>query len=330
MLAQFSIARPVFTIVLSLLILLLGLLGLSQLGVREYPSVDPPTISISTSYPGAAAEVMQAQVTETIEEVVNTVAGIRTLTSTTREGASQVSIEFSLDTDIDTAASDVRDQLARAARRLPPDINPPILNKAHADSNPIFNIALSSEQRTQLELGAYANTLAERLQTVPGIASVDQASEKRYAMRLWMDPEKLTAYNLSPLSIRDALARENIELPSGRVEGGDVELPVKTLSRLNSVAEFNALVVKRDGDRVVRFSDIGYAELGAQNERARCDSERCRSRGSMSVSSRVRIRWTSSTSCAVGWSRSRKSCRRTCGSISPTTILNTCVNRCAR
>ena len=267
MLAQFSIARPVFTIVLSLLIVLLGLLGLTQLGVREYPSVDPPTISISTSYPGAAAEVMQAQVTETIEEVVNTVAGIRTLTSTTREGASQVSIEFSLGTDIDTAASDVRDQLARAARYLPPDINPPILSKAHADSSPIFNIALSSEQRTQLELGAYANTLAERLQTVPGIASVDQAAEKRYAMRLWMDPEKLTAYNLSPLDIRAALERENIELPSGRVEGGDVELPVKTLSRLNSVAEFNALVVKRDGDRVVRFSDVGYAELGAQNER---------------------------------------------------------------
>jgi multidrug efflux pump len=176
-------------------------------------------------------------------------------------------VEFSLDTDIDTAASDVRDQVARAVRNLPADVNPPILNKAHADSSPIFGIALSSERRTQLELGAFADSLSERLQTVPGVAAIDQPAEKRYAMRLWMDPEKLIAYNLSPLDVRQALSRENIELPSGRIEGGDIELPVKTLSRLNTPAEFNALIIKRDGDRVVRFSDIGYAELGAQNER---------------------------------------------------------------
>jgi hydrophobe/amphiphile efflux-1 (HAE1) family protein len=266
-LAEISIRRPVLTIVISVLITLFGLISLSQLGVREYPAVDPPTLSMSTAYPGAAAEVMQSQITEPIEEAINTVAGIRTLTSTSREGASQVSAEFSLDTDIDTAASDVRDQVARAVRNLPPDVNPPVLNKAHADSSPIFGLALSSERRTQLELGAIAASLAERLQTVPGIAAVDFPAEKRYAMRLWMDPEKLTAYNLSPLDVRQALARENIELPSGRIEGADVELPVKTLSRLSTPEEFNALIVKRDADRIVRFSDIGYAELGAQNER---------------------------------------------------------------
>jgi hydrophobe/amphiphile efflux-1 (HAE1) family protein len=266
-LAEISIRRPVFTIVMSVLITLFGVIGLTQLGVREYPSVDPPTISITTAYPGAAADVVQAQITEPIEAALNTVAGIKTLTATSREGASQISAEFSLDTNLETAASDVRDQLARAVRFLPPDVNPPILNKADADSSPIFGLALSSAVRTQLELGAYAHTLKERLQTVPGIASVDQPAEKRYAMRLWMDPEKLAAYNLSPLDVRAAIAHENIELPSGRIEGETIELPVKTLSRLNTPAQFDSMVVKRTAESVVRFRDIGYVELGAANER---------------------------------------------------------------
>ena len=266
-LAEISIRRPVLTIVISLLITLAGTISIAQLPVREYPAVDPPTLSISTSYPGAAAEVVQAQITEPLEEAVNSVAGISTLTSTSREGASQISAEFSLDTDLDTAASDVRDQIARAVRNLPPDANPPILNKAHADSQPIFGLALSSDRRSQLELGAYADSLRERLQTVPGIAGVDQPAEKRYAMRLWMDPEKLAAYGLSPLDVREALNRENIELPSGRIEGESVELPVKTLSRLNTRQEFDSIIIKRSGDNIVRFRDIGFAELGAQNER---------------------------------------------------------------
>ena len=179
-----------------------------------------------------------------------------------------MSAEFSLDTNLETAASDVRDQLARAVRYLPPDVNPPILNKADADSHAdLRSRAVEQHAAPQLELGAYANTLKERLQTVPGIASVDQPAEKRYAMRLWMDPEKLTAYNLSPLDVRAAIARENIELPSGRIEGESIELPVKTLSRLNTPAEFSALIVKRTGDSVVRFRDIGYVEIGAANER---------------------------------------------------------------
>jgi multidrug efflux pump len=266
-LAETSVRRPVLTVVISLLITIFGALSLSRLGVREYPAVDPPTISIATTYPGAAAEVVQAQITEPIEEAVNTVAGIRTLTSTSREGVSQITVEFTLDTNLDTAASDVRDQLSRAVRNLPPDSNPPVLNKAFADSSPILGLALRSERRPQLELSAIADSLRERLQTVPGIASVDQPAEKRYAMRLWMDPERLSAYGLSPMDVRRALARENIELPSGRIEGESVELPVKTMSRLNTPAEFNAMIVKREGDRIVRFQDVGYAELGPQNER---------------------------------------------------------------
>ena len=267
-LAEVSIRRPVFTIVISLLILLFGAVSIPQLGVREYPSIDPPSISITTSYPGAAAEVVQAQITEPIEEAVNTVAGIETLTSNSREGASSISAEFSLETNIEAAASDVRDALARVVRRLPPDVDPPIIAKADADSNPIFGISLASERRTQLELGAYADSLKERLQTVPGIAQVDQPAEKRYAMRLWMDPEKLAAYDITPLDVRAALNRENVELPSGRIEGASVELPVKTLARFTTPAEFNALVVKRSANGVVRFEDIGYAEIGAQNERS--------------------------------------------------------------
>ena len=266
-LAELSIRRPVLTIVLSLLIVLFGVVAAPSLGVREYPAVDPPSISVTTSYPGAAAEVVQAQITEPLEEAINAVAGIRTLTSTSREGSSQISAEFALETDIDTAASDVRDQISRAVRNLPPDANPPVLNKSHADAQAIFGLALNSESRGQLELSAFADSLRERLQTVPGIAGVDQPAEKRYAMRLWMDPEKLIAYRLTPLDVRQALARENIELPSGRIEGESVELPVKTLSRLNTATEFDALIVKRHGDQIVRFRDIGYAELGAQNER---------------------------------------------------------------
>jgi multidrug efflux pump len=267
-LAEVSIRRPVFTIVISLLILLFGAVSVPRLGVREFPSVDPPTISITTSYPGAAAEIVQAQITEPIEETVNTVAGIETLTSSSREGVSAISAEFSLDTNLEAAASDVRDALARVVRFLPPDVDPPIISKADADANPIFGISLASDRRTQLELGGYADALKERLQTVPGIAQVEQPAEKRYAMRLWMDPEKLAAYDLTPLDVRAALSRENVELPSGRIEGASVELPVKTLARLTTPAEFNALVVKRSAEGVVRFQDIGYAQLGAQNERS--------------------------------------------------------------
>ena len=265
--SELSIRRPVLTVVLSLLILLMGGLSLMTLPVREYPAVDPPTVSITTAYPGAAADVVQAQVTEPIEQAINTVAGIETLTSTSREGASIIRAEFSIDTNLDTAASDIRDQLSRAVRRLPVDVNPPILFKADADSAAIFGIALSSQYRSQLELGAFADSLRERLQTVPGIASVDQPAEKRYAMRLWMDPEKLAAYGISPLDVRRVLARENVELPSGRIEGASVEFPIKTLSRLKTTEDFNSLIIKRDEDRIVRFSDVGYAQLGALNER---------------------------------------------------------------
>ena len=266
-LPELSIRRPVLTIAASLLATIAGVVGLVQLPVREYPAIDPPTLSVSTAYPGAAAEIVEAQITEPLESAINTVSGITSLRSQSREGGSQISVEFSLETNLEAAASDVRDQIARITRQLPEDVDSPVVNKADADSQPIFGLAISSDRRSQLELSAYADTLRERLQTVPGIAGVTQPAEKRYAMRLWIDAEKLRAYDLSPLDVRAAVNRENVELPSGRIEGRAVELAVKTLSRLDSPDDFNSLAIKRVGDRIVRFSDVGNAELGAQNER---------------------------------------------------------------
>lgn len=266
-LASMSIRRPVFACVISIVILLLGSLAALRLGVREYPAVDPPFITIITTYAGASAEIIESQITEAIEARVNAVAGIKTITSNSREGASQIRIEFDLDVDLEAAANDVRDQLGRAVRDLPPEANPPIVNKSDADSTAFFGLVVSSPTLGLLELSAYADTVRERLQTVPGVSNIDLVGEKRYAMRLWMDPSRLAAYGLTPLDVRNALQRENVELPSGRLEGANVELTVRTLSRLSTTEEFSQIVIKRDGDQVVRFSDVGYAEIDAQNLR---------------------------------------------------------------
>jgi multidrug efflux pump len=253
---------------MSVTIVLLGALSASRLGVREYPAVDPPTVSIVTSYPGASAEIIESQITEPIEAAINAVAGIRTISSTSREGASQINVEFDLDSNLETAANDVRDKLGRAIRSLPIDADPPVVEKADADAQPFFGLVVSSPTRDLMPLSAYADTLAERLQTVPGVANIRLAGEKRYAMRLWLDPARLSAYNLTPLDVRQSLQRENVELPSGRIEGGSVELTVRTLSRLSTPEEFNRIILKRNGDQIVRFSDVGYAELGPQNPRS--------------------------------------------------------------
>ncbi len=263
-----SIRRPVLAIVLSITIVLFGLLGFSFLGVREFPSLDPPNITVSTDYRGASADVIESQVTEPLEASVNGVDGIRTLTSTSRDGRSTIQAEFDLGTDLERAANDVRDKVSRAMSNLPPDIDPPIVSKADADARPIVGVSVRSDGRNLLELSRIAQEMfVERLQTIPSVASVDIWGEKTYAMRLWIDPHKLAAYRLSPMDVRDAVARENVELPSGRIEGTDVELPVRTMSRLDTPEAFNDLILKSEGDRIIRFRDIGTAELGPRNER---------------------------------------------------------------
>jgi multidrug efflux pump len=263
-----SIRRPVLAIVMSITIVLFGLLGFSFLGVREFPSLDPPNISVSTSYRGASADVIESQITEPIEAAVNAVDGIRTLTSTSRDGRSTVQAEFDLGTDLERAANDIRDQVSRAQRDLPPDAEPPIVWKADADARPIAGISVRSDRRNLLELSRIAqDAFVERLQTIPNVASVDIWGEKTYAMRLWIDPNKLAAHRLSPIDVRDAVVRENVELPSGRIEGAEVELPVRTMSRLDTPEGFNDLILKSEADRIIRLRDVGYAELGPRNER---------------------------------------------------------------
>jgi len=263
-----SIRRPVLAIVMSITIVLFGLLGFSFLGIREFPSLDPPNISVSTNYRGASADVIESQITEPLEASINGVEGIRTLTSTSRDGRSTIQAEFALGTDLERAANDVRDHVSRAMYNLPPDVDPPIVSKADADARPIVGVSVRSDNRNLLELSRIAQEMfVERLQTIPSVASVDIWGEKTYAMRLWIDPQKLAAYRLSPMDVRDAVARENVELPSGRIEGTTVELPVRTMSRLDTPEEFNDLILKSEGDRIIRFRDVGTAELGPRNER---------------------------------------------------------------
>ena len=267
-LSSVSIQRPVLATVLSIVILLFGFIGMNYLGVREYPSVDPPIITVTTNYVGANADIIESQITEPIEEAVNGIAGVRSITSVSRDGRSTVTIEFNLAINLEAAANDVRDKVAQAVRRLPPDADPPTVSKADADSSPIIFLNIQSDNRSLLELSEIAeNVFKERLQTINGVSSIQVWGQKRYAMRLWIDPDKLAAYQLSPLDIRNALARENIELPSGSVEGMSTELTVRTLGRLTTPEEFNDLIVKESGGNIVRFRDVGRAELGPENLR---------------------------------------------------------------
>jgi multidrug efflux pump len=267
-LSTVSIQRPVLAMVMSMVIVLFGLIGFSYLGVREFPSVDPPTISVSTNYVGANADIIESQITEPLEEAVNGIAGIRTITSVSREGRSNITVEFELGIDLEAAANDVRDKVSGAIRNLPPDVDPPVVSKADADSSPIIFFSVMSDKRDALELSRITEIyFKERLQTIPGVSTVQVWGQKRYSMRLWMDPMRMASMQLTPIDVQQAINRENVELPTGRVEGLNTELTVKTMGRLTTVDDFNELIVKEDGDLVVRFRDIGYAQLYPENDR---------------------------------------------------------------
>jgi len=268
-LSSLSIRRPVLAIVMSIVILLFGIIGYTYLGVREYPSIDPPIITVSTSYVGANADIIESQITEPLEEQINGIAGIRSLTSTSRDGRSQITVEFDISSDLETAANDVRDRVSIASRRLPADVDPPTVSKADADAVPIVFLSVKSDKRTLLDLSDIAqNTFKERLQTIPGVSQIAIWGEKKYSMRLWMDPAKLAAYNITPIDVRNALNRENIELPSGSIEGKNTELTVRTLGRLTTVDDFNNLIIKESTNSIIRFSDIGEAQLYPENDKS--------------------------------------------------------------
>ena len=262
--SELSIRRPVLATVLTIIILLFGFIGYSYLGVREYPSVDNPIISVSCSYPGANADVIENQITEPLEQNINGIPGIRSLSSVSQQGQSRITVEFELSVDLETAANDVRDKVSRAQRYLPRDCDPPTVSKADADATPILMVAIQSDSRSLLELSEIADlTVKEQLQTISNVSSVSIWGEKRYSMRLWLDPNKLAGYGITPVDIKNAITNENLELPSGSIEGNTVELTLRTMGQMHTAKEFNNVIIKEVNGQVIRFSDIGYAELGA-------------------------------------------------------------------
>lgn len=263
-----SINRPVLASVVSIVIILFGVIGFTYLGVREYPSVDPPVVTVSTSYVGANSAVIEAQITEPLEAQINGIDGIKNITSSSSDGRSIITVEFELGIDMDNAANDVRDRVSRAIRNLPPDADPPIISKADANAETILTVTVQSTKRDLLELTDIANNVVkERLQTIQGVSLVNIWGEKRYAMRLYLDPKKLAAFNVTPSDIRNALSRENVELPTGMIEGYQTNLSIRTLGRLETPEEFNNLIIKYTNNVPVRVKDVGKADYAPENER---------------------------------------------------------------
>ena len=267
--SELSIRRPVLALVMTLIILLFGMIGYTYLGVREYPSVDNPIISVDCSYPGANADVIENQITEPLEQNINGIPGIRSLSSVSSQGSCRITVEFELSVDLETAANDVRDKVSRAQRFLPRDCDPPTVSKADADAMPILMIALQSRKRSLLELSEIADlTVKEQLQTISDVSSVGIWGEKRYCMRLWLDPVKMAGYGITPTDVKNVVDKENVELPSGSIEGDATELTVRTMGLMHTAKEFNDLIIKQDGNQIVRFSDVGRAELGPADIRS--------------------------------------------------------------
>ena len=263
--SELSIKRPVLSTVLTLIIILFGIIGYQSLGVREYPSVDNPIISVTCSYSGANADVIENQITEPLEQNINGIPGIRSLSSVSRQGQSRITVEFELSVDLETAANDVRDKVSRAQRYLPDDCDPPTVSKADADATPILMVAIQSDKRSLLELSEIADlTVKEQLQTISDVSSVSIWGEKRYSMRLWLDPAKMAGYGVTPMDVKNAIDKENIELPSGSIEGNTTELTIRTLGLMHTAEEFNSLIIKRSDNRIIRFRDIGTADIEAQ------------------------------------------------------------------
>ncbi len=267
-LSSVSINRPVLAIVMSIIIVLFGAIGYNYLGVREYPSIDPPIITVRTNYAGANADVVESQITEPLEKALNGIEGVRTISSSSNQGSSTITVEFNLDANLEAAANDVRDKVGQAVRTLPADIDGlPTVTKSDANSDAILSMTLQSDTKNPLELSAFAeNVVAERLQTIPGVSTVQIWGQRRYAMRLWMNPDKLSAYRLTPLDVKQALDKENVELPSGKVAGNTTELTVNTKGKLITEDDFNNMIIRSNGAEMIRFRDIGYAVLGPENE----------------------------------------------------------------
>jgi multidrug efflux pump len=266
--SELSLRRPVLAIVLNIIIIVFGLIGFNFLGIRDYPAIDPPNVSVRTNYSGANADIIETQITEPLEKSINGIAGIKNITSSSSQGSSNINVEFDLSIDLEAAANDVRDKVSQAVRSLPDDLDaPPVVSKADASSDAIISMTVQSNTRNQLEVSEYANNvLVERLQTIPGVSSIQIWGEKRYAMRILFDPIKLSAYGLTPLDVRTALQRENVELPSGKIAGNATELSVRTFGKLNTEEEFNNIILKNVNGSDILLKSVGEAVLGPENE----------------------------------------------------------------
>ncbi|MEI7492104.1 MAG: efflux RND transporter permease subunit [Bacteroidota bacterium] len=268
-LSSVSIKRPVLAIVFSLLIVIFGLVSYSYLGIREYPAMDPPIVTVTTNYSGANAEIIQAQITEPLEDAINGIEGIRVLSSISNDQTSLITVEFNLGNDMEAAANDVRDRVSKTISQLPKDVDPPIVEKLSANTNAIIFMVIRSYQHNIMEVNALMeNVIKERLQTIPGVGDIKIFGEKKYSMRLWLDPYKMASCGITTLDIQKAIARENIELPSGRVEGNMTELTIRTLGLMQSPEQYNNMIIRQEGGNIIRLSDIGTAELYPQNDRS--------------------------------------------------------------
>ena len=268
-LSSLSINKPVLAIVFTLLLLIFGIVSFFSLGIREYPEMDPPVVTVNTTYSGANPEIIQAQITEPLEDAINGIEGIRVLTSVSTDQSSLITVEFNLGKEMESAANDVRDRVSKAIRLLPKDVDPPIVEKLSANANNIIFMGVSSSVHSIMEVNDLVeNTIKNRLQTIPGVGEIKIIGEKKYSMRLWLDPFKMAANRITASDIERAVSRENIELPSGRIEGSLTELTIRTIGLLQTPEQFNNIIIKQEKGNIIRFSDVGNAELYPENDRS--------------------------------------------------------------
>jgi multidrug efflux pump subunit AcrB len=266
--SELALRRPVLATVMNVLILLFGAVGYTFLAVREYPAIDPPTVNVRTSYTGANSDVIESQITEPLEKAINGIPGIRTISSSSSQSNSNITVEFDLKSDLEAATNDVRDKVSQAVRNLPQDIDaPPVVSKSDANSDFIIILAVQSPSKGLMELSDYAeNVLMERFQTIPQVSAVNLFGQKRPSMRIWINPDKLNTYNVSFRDIRTTLDRENVEIPSGKIYGESTELTIRTLGRLTTEDDFRNLILKQDETGIVRLGDVAKVEVGPENE----------------------------------------------------------------
>ena len=264
--SELSLKRPVLATVMNLTLILFGVVGYSFLAVRDYPAIDPPVISVSTSYTGANADIIESQITEPLEKQVNGIPGIKSINSSSQLGSSQITIEFNLGVDLEAAASDVRDKVGQAIRSLPQDIDaPPVVFKSDANSDFILVLAVQSNTKSLMELSDYAETvLQQQFQTINNVSAVNIFGQKRFSMRLWLQPDRMNAYNVAFTDIRTALNTENVELPPGKIYGNKTELTIRALGRLTNEQQFRDLIIREDSLGIVRLSDVASVEIAPE------------------------------------------------------------------